>query len=63
MVPIYTALTSKPKMLTWGPAKPAAFDAIKQALSSAVYLKFPTPGLPLVLSTDASDIAIGAVLE
>ena len=63
MAPLYTALTSKPKTLTWGPTQPAAFIAAKYALSSAAYLKFLMPGLPLVLSTDASDIAIGAVLE
>ena len=35
MAPLYTALTGKPKTLTWGPTQAAAFDAAKQALSSA----------------------------
>ena len=63
MAPLYAALAGKPKTLTWTPAHAAAFDNAKRALSDAAYLKFPTPGLSLVLSTDASDIAIGAVLE
>ena len=63
MAPLYAALTGKPKTLSWGPAQATAFDAANQALSSTACLKFPTPCLPLVLSTDTSDISIGAVLE
>ena len=60
MAPLYAALTGKPKTLTWTSSHAAAFDKAKRALSDATYLSFPTPGLPLVLSTD---ITIGAVLE
>ena len=63
MAPLYAALTGKPKTPTWTSSHAAAFDKAKRALSDAAYLSFPTPGLPLVRSTDASDIAIGAVLE
>ena len=63
MAPLYAVLKGKPKSLTWGPTQEAAFQAAKQALSSATYLTFPAPGAPLTLSTDASDIAIGGVLE
>ena len=61
--PLYAVLTGKPKTLTWGPTQVIPFDVTKKRLSPAVYLKFPVPGLPLVLSTDASNIAIAAVLE
>ena len=63
MAPLYTGLAGKPKTLTWGPTQAAAFVTAKHTLSSAAYLKFPMPGLPLVLSTDASDITIGTALE
>ena len=63
MVPLYAALTGKPKTLTWTSSHAATFDKAKRALSDAAYLSFPTPGFPLVFSTDSSDIAIGAVLE
>ena len=63
MAPLYAALTGKPKTLTSTSSHAAAFDKAKRALSDAAYLSFPTPGIPLVLSTDTSDIAIDAVLE
>ena len=63
MAPLYAAFTGKHKNLTWTSSHAAAFNKSKRALSDAAYLNFPTSGLPLVLSTDASDIAIGAVPE
>ena len=63
MAPLYSVLKGKPKSLTWDPPQEKAFQAAKQALSSASYLKFPAPGAPLLLSTDASDTAMGGVLE
>ena len=63
MAPLYEVLKGKPKALTWGPPQDAAFQAAKTALSSATYLRFPAPGAPLLLSTDASDVAMGGVLE
>ena len=63
MAPLYDVLKGKPKSLVWGPPQEAAFQAAKQALSSATYLKFPAPGALLTLSTDASDVAVGGVLE
>ena len=56
MAPLYATLT-------WMSSHAAAFDKAKRAFSDAAHLSFPTPGLPLVLSTDASDIAISAVLK
>ena len=63
VAPVYSVLHGKPKSLQWGPPQDAAFQAAKEALSAAAYLQFPEPGAPLTLSTDASDVAIGAVLE
>ena len=63
MAPLYLVLQGKPKSLEWGPPQDAAFAAAKKALASATYLQFPKPGASLILSTDASDVAIGAVLE
>ena len=63
MAPLYMSLAGKPKTLTWGPPQAAAFLAAKRALSAAAYLQFPAPGAPLILSTDASDVALGGVVE
>ena len=63
MAPLYVALTGKPKTLTWTSSHAAAFDKAKKALSDAAYLNFSTSGLPLVLSTNASNITISAALE
>ena len=63
MAPLYNVLKGKPKTLTWGTPQEDAFHAAKRALSSATYLKFPAPNAPLFLSTDASDSAMGGVLE
>ena len=41
----------------------AAFAAIKEALAKAALLTHPQPGAPLCLVTDASDRAVGAVLQ
>ena len=40
-----------------------AFDALKAALVNATSLAFPCPHQVCILDTDASDIAIGAVLS
>ena len=63
MTPLYSVLQGKPKSLTWGPPQDAAFQAAKSALSAATYLQFPVPSASLFLTTDASDVAMGAVLE
>jgi len=39
-----------------------AFRQLKEALLDATTLAFPIAGTPCVLATDASDVAIGAVL-
>ena len=60
---LFEALGSKPKRLLWSPEMQASFDAIKEALANATMLHHPDPSLPLSLTTDASDVAIGAVIE
>ena len=63
--PLYAALKGKPKprLLKWSPEMQSSFDAVKEALASAALLHHPRPGAQLALTTDASDIAIGGVLE
>ena len=46
----------------WGPAQQAAFEDIKGALLDDVLLHFPITGKPYVITTDASQYAIGAYL-
>ena len=53
----------RPKTLDWTQELNKAFDVAKNALSQATLLHHPVPGAPIALTTDASDIAIGAVLE
>ena len=53
----------KKKTLEWTDAMQGSFDATKEALASAALLHHPRPGATLALTTDASDKAIGGVLE
>ncbi|KAK3888854.1 hypothetical protein Pcinc_007120 [Petrolisthes cinctipes] len=63
MAPLYTSLAGKPKNLVWGSLQADTFKKAKDSLASAALLVFPAPGSPLIVSTDACNIAIGAVLE
>jgi transposase InsO family protein len=67
MRPLYQNLTQRPKHLTcsleWSQEMNSAFLAAKTALAKAVMLTHPVPGAPLSLTCDASDVAVGAVLE
>ena len=49
--------------LHWDDDAVAAFAAIKEALAKAALLTHPQPGAPLCLVTDASNRAVGAVLQ
>ena len=40
-----------------------AFDKLKEALCLVPVLSFPQLGQPCILDTDASDVAVGAVLS
>ena len=47
----------------WGAAHQQSFDAIKAALTSAPVLRVWDPALPTLLLTDASELAVSAILE
>ncbi len=63
LLPLTTALTGKPKSLTWTPAMSSSFSTAKQSLASATLLVHPHPHLLLALATGASDSHMGAVLQ
>ncbi len=65
MQPLYQATASgKAKQpLNWTSKMAAAFEDSKAALARATLLAHPQPGTPIALTTDASDIAVEAVLE
>ena len=47
----------------WSEEAQLAFEALKKALVEATSLAFPVPQEPCILDTDASDVAVGAVLS
>jgi hypothetical protein len=57
-----TALGSPTARFLWSPAAQASFDALKLALSSAQVLSTFDPDRRTVLTTDASGIAVAAIL-
>lgn len=63
LAPLYSALKGKPKKLQWTPGAETSFNKAKDALANATMLTYPAPGARMQLSTDASDTAVGAVLE
>ena len=60
---LFQALVGKPKKLTWTPECEESFQAIKEALAKAAMLRHPRSNATLALTTDASKIAMGGVLE
>jgi len=58
-----TALTKRMVRFTWTPQAQKAFETLKQALMDATSLEFPVTYLPCILDTNASEVAIGAVLS
>ena len=60
---LFEALKGKPKTLIWTPQMQESFDATKEALAKATLLFHPRPGATLALTTDASNTAVGGVLE
>lgn len=56
------ALTHKKVEFIWTPSCHEAFTALKRALSVAPVLRLPDFAAPFIVSTDASLLAVGAVL-
>ena len=65
MQPLHSLLSGKDKSqpLIWTDTAVAAFNATKAALAKASLLVYPSPDAPTCLMTDASDTAVGAVLQ
>ncbi|XP_061566754.1 uncharacterized protein LOC133420887 [Cololabis saira] len=63
--PLYGALQKKKGCdpVDWTPDRISAFEDAKSALANAVLLAHPSPSAPISLTTDASDIAVGGVVE
>lgn len=60
---LLTSSTSKSQTLIWNDTALAAFNATKEALANASLLTYPTAEAPTGLMTDASNTAVGAVLQ
>jgi hypothetical protein len=58
-----TILLQKGIDFRWTDTEQTSFDAIKHLLTSAPVLQLPDPQRPFIISTDASNYAIGAVLQ
>ena len=56
-------LTKKNAPFQWTEETQQSFDRLKRALVEAGTLAFPYPDIPCILDTDASDVAMGAVLS
>ncbi|KAJ8031654.1 hypothetical protein HOLleu_24913 [Holothuria leucospilota] len=54
---------SKHKKIELSQDQLASFNSIKSALAKAALLAYPQAGAPLCLVTDASNVAVGAVLQ
>lgn len=64
--PLHDCLTNNVKgshPVDWTAKRVQAFDDCKQALANAALLSFPVNDAPLAIFTDASDTAMGAVLQ
>ena len=58
-----TALTSVNEAFQWTPECDHSFQALKDALNTAPVLGYPKPEGQIILDTDASGLAVGAVLS
>jgi len=63
MLSLFEALTNKPKILVWNEAMVKAFQDTKKALAEATLLTHPYHDAPTSLTADASEQAVGAVLQ
>ena len=58
-----SALTQKGVRFSWSPEAQQAFEHLKRALAETVTLAYPQPNQIFILDTDASDVAVGAILS
>ena len=58
-----TDLTRDKAAWSWGDAQDNSFKALKVAIATAPILRLPDFERQFVITTDASDVAIGAILE
>ena len=66
MQPLHALLTAsklKSQPINWNDDALAAFNATKEALANASLLYYPAAAAPTCLVTDASNTAVGAVLQ
>ena len=56
-------LTEKRAIFRWTPECNTSFSILKEKLTAAPILSYPTPGDEYILDTDASGFALGAVLS
>ena len=65
MSPLFSSIAGKKKKepVVWSSVLEFAFTAAKSALANATLLSHPSPNALTALTTDASDLGIGAVLE
>ena len=56
-------MTKKNTLFTWTDETQQSIEDLKRALLDVDTLAYPTPGTPCILDTDASDVAVGAVLS
>ncbi|XP_068240168.1 uncharacterized protein [Palaemon carinicauda] len=63
LTPLDDVLKGKAKKLQWGSSQQHAFTRTKDALANATTLAYFDDNAPLRLTTDASNVACGAVLE
>ena len=64
--PLNSLLTdskSSSKAVVWNQTADTAFTSIKEALANTTLLAHPAPDAPTCIMTDASDVAVGAVLQ
>jgi hypothetical protein len=57
-----TTLTRKGRDFSWDPGQQEAFDSMKDRLCTTPVLAYPNFELPFTLTTDASKVAVAAVL-
>ncbi|KAG7479763.1 hypothetical protein JOB18_034660 [Solea senegalensis] len=65
LLPLYGGLRLKKAndQVDWTPERIQAFDGAKSALANTALLAHPASRVSIALTTDASDVAVGAVVE